>query len=497
MWGILKSLAITVGVALGLVVAPAPAPAPAPQPEPMVIQRESSDDLRKIEELQAVIEGLRKEIRAIDPNALLVGTINAVQAQKFRLSGSGVTSSATSLGLTSFQLTSGTNITMAHIGTKGYGTLEPGTQREEQVSFTGVTQNSDGSATLTGVSRGLEPVTPFSASTTFQKSHAGGSVFILTNTAAFYNEFANKSNLASVTALWDFSSTTPPRYDLVPANHLTGAVVATNSEFASMAALNAVVAAGCSDAAEGNQGCVELATAREAASSTENGSEAKLVLQSKYATDTPQNCASNPCPVLTKYGRNTIDQSFLKLDEAFTFSGTLTSSATTTLQKTRVGTTSHNTEIGLVVATTTQFAKGVGIGVGTTTNDPNLQVTGSAIFNTATASVAYFDQCFGCFTYTGSSTVYNVSSGGNVTFTGSVPAIAKYGVIDVTQSTNVAQTKQVILFRSGLTTLTVSNDYTTTGPAYSTRSCALTISGNNFTVAATSDACTGTAYWYR
>lgn len=140
-----------------------------------------------------------------------------VQAQKFRLAGSGVTSSATSMTLQSMKLPDGsTNIVTADIGALCFGTLEPGTSREEQISFTGITQNSDGTATLTGVTRGIRFVSPFDSVAANKLSHAGGSIFVISNTAGFYDQMDAEDNDESIGGLYTFAqfpvksgSTTP------------------------------------------------------------------------------------------------------------------------------------------------------------------------------------------------------------------------------------------------------------------------------------------------
>jgi hypothetical protein len=85
-----------------------------------------------------------------------------------------------------------------------YGTLEPQTTTKEFVSFTGITQNSDGSATLTGVTRGLSFSYPYTASTTLQQSHPAQSIFILSNPPQLTNQYANKSNDDTITGSWSF-----------------------------------------------------------------------------------------------------------------------------------------------------------------------------------------------------------------------------------------------------------------------------------------------------
>ena len=131
--------------------------------------------------------------------------INFVQVQNLYLSGSGISSSVTSVGLTSFDFPNGDNVAMADFGDIGYGVLEPDSPREENISFTGITQNANGTATLTGVSRGLGLSYPYTASSTLRFAHAGGSLFRISNTAPFYNEFNNKAKDETITVNWIFT----------------------------------------------------------------------------------------------------------------------------------------------------------------------------------------------------------------------------------------------------------------------------------------------------
>jgi len=115
--------------------------------------------------------------------------VKFVQAQNFSLAGAGVITGATSVVLKSFKGIDGVNLTMTDFGSLGYGTLEPGNNtQEEQISFTGVTQNSNGTATLTGVSSVLF-VSPYTATAGTLKTHPGSATFIISNTSGFYNSF--------------------------------------------------------------------------------------------------------------------------------------------------------------------------------------------------------------------------------------------------------------------------------------------------------------------
>ncbi len=128
--------------------------------------------------------------------------IKISQLQNFTLAGSGVSIANTTMTLSTFQTIDGVNLAMSDFGSKGYMTLEPGSRdREEQISFTGVTQNSNGTATLTGIKTVLF-LSPYTESTGFSKSHPGGIVVVVTNTSGFYNEFAIKQNNETLTGFW-------------------------------------------------------------------------------------------------------------------------------------------------------------------------------------------------------------------------------------------------------------------------------------------------------
>jgi hypothetical protein len=137
----------------------------------------------------------------------MADTNKFVQTQKTTLYGSGVASTDTSIILSSLKLPDGsTTITMTDFGSIGFATIEPGTSREEQISFTGITQNVNGTATLTGVTRGLRFVAPYDSVTANKKQHAGGSILVVTNTAGFYDKLLAKGNDETITGKYTFST---------------------------------------------------------------------------------------------------------------------------------------------------------------------------------------------------------------------------------------------------------------------------------------------------
>jgi len=128
-----------------------------------------------------------------------------LQTQNFSLAGSGVTAGATSIILKSFKGIDGVLITNTDLGALNFATLEPGNgTQEEQISFTGVTQNVNGTATLTGVSS-VTFITPYTATSGTLKTHPGSTTLIITNTSGFYDKFPAKDNDETITGTWTFN----------------------------------------------------------------------------------------------------------------------------------------------------------------------------------------------------------------------------------------------------------------------------------------------------
>lgn len=125
-----------------------------------------------------------------------------VQGQDYTLAGAGIGIADTSITLNSMLLpTVSTPVTMAMFGALGFATIEPETQREENISFTGITQNLNGTATLTGVTRGLGLVSPYTQDLANRRGHAGSTILRITNSAPWYDGFANKFNDEDITGV--------------------------------------------------------------------------------------------------------------------------------------------------------------------------------------------------------------------------------------------------------------------------------------------------------
>jgi hypothetical protein len=198
------------------------------------------------------------------------------QTQPFTLNGAGISIGATSITLSSMLDIQGNAVMMTSFGTKGYGTLDPGNgAQEEQISFTGITQNGDGSATLTGVSTVLfnYPYTETSGTT---KTHIGGAVFVISNTAGFYNQFATTANDETITSLYTFNIL--PQSTATPSN---------SKDFATKTYVDATVASGASNASTTVKGIVQEATQAQTDAKTAAGSTgAELYLNPQTARST-------------------------------------------------------------------------------------------------------------------------------------------------------------------------------------------------------------------
>lgn len=265
----------------------------------------------------------------------VLGSTEFLSSGRYRLSGSGVGSSDTTITLQSFQVpVTDDNVSMSMFGSDiGFLTLEPGNEdRREFVSFTGITQNSDGTAQLTGIIRGLLPFSPYTASTSYQLAHPGGSVAIVSNPPQLYDRALFINNDATISAQYWFTgvSSSTPRYVTNP----TWASVASTS-FASKDYVDTVATSGSPDADLDTKGLVEQATNTEAALMAAEGSgdtTAPLVITTALVSSTSTQRYQIPISRLD----GDIDINFLPLTSSDTwhFGGNATFSANFTATST-------------------------------------------------------------------------------------------------------------------------------------------------------------------
>src|SRR3990167_10656476 len=202
---------------------------------------------------------LKQELGAADTTKLIAGF-------NYTMSGSGISSSATSFTLISLTIPqNGYKIQDSDLSAIFYVTLEPGNRtRQEVLSCTTVVQNAAGTATLSGCTRGLSPITPFTASSTLQFAHAGGTSVIFSDPPNVFNEFYALGNVATSTNYLIFTASTPPYYTSHPT--FTSGTQLIDKTYA-----DALAIAGVATSSETNFGGVWLATKLQQASST-NGS---------------------------------------------------------------------------------------------------------------------------------------------------------------------------------------------------------------------------------
>ena len=239
------------------------------------------------------------------------------QAIDFYLSGSGITATATSLTLTAMTTPDGTVIVMSDIGTLGYLTLEPSTANEENVSFTGITQNANGTATVSGLTRGLRFVSPYTQDTSLRNAHAGGTTVRITNSAPFYNDFANKENNETIAQQWTF-----PNDANTPVLGTVYAAPTTDLQVASKKYVDDTAVSGAPDANETTKGIVQLATNAQMGTATSTGSTgARLIPPNDQLASTSAGAGdAHKIPTLNSSGK--LDQT-LMTNASTTVSGTV------------------------------------------------------------------------------------------------------------------------------------------------------------------------------
>ena len=128
-----------------------------------------------------------------------------IQSNTLYLSGSGVIVGATSISLTNLTDIYDNVLTMADFGDLGYITLEPDTSNEEAATFTGITANTNGTYTLTGVKTVLAK-SPYTQTAGLVRSHQGGTKVVITDNVAFWDTFTNKANDETITGTWTFNN---------------------------------------------------------------------------------------------------------------------------------------------------------------------------------------------------------------------------------------------------------------------------------------------------
>jgi hypothetical protein len=134
------------------------------------------------------------------------------------------------------------------------GTVEPSSGvQEEQIIFTGVTQNANGTATLTGVSS-VGFASPYTQTSGFLKNHAGNTTFVLSDTAYLYSQYASLGNNQTFTGSNTFNVA------------VVGPTPTLSTQLATKGYVDGVAIAGAAKASTTVFGISELSTAPVTAS---------------------------------------------------------------------------------------------------------------------------------------------------------------------------------------------------------------------------------------
>lgn len=362
-----------------------------------------------IKELKQLNDKLNQQITELSFGA---DNTKYLAGQRYRLAGSGIGISDTSVTLQSFTLpVSDTEITMDDFGSIGYATLEPNTSKKEFISFTGVTQSgSDTTATLTGVTRGLKFNAPYDQDTTLRQSHFGSSILIISNPPQLYNRLTAKDNEETITAIWTFASTTMPQLDSYLA-------ATTTTQFVTKKYVDDTAIAGAPDATDSVKGIVEIATNDEITNATSFGSTGARLAVAADTLGVLASTTPSADRLVKSLGTGKVDQGWLDLTAPFSWSGLNSFSATTTQATTTVTGLATNNTLGVATSTVQSNVKmGVsgdvviygGLGIGTaTTTDGNLLVSGTA----STTNMTIAGVCSGCGWNMASTSYMGVSSG--------------------------------------------------------------------------------------
>jgi hypothetical protein len=224
----------------------------------------------------------------------------------------GASRTATTLNIDSMITLDGHRLTFSDFNsTIAYAKLDQGSDNEEIISFTGITDNTT-YYTLTGCNWGYDFYRN-ATSTANYKRHYAGSPIIITNDWHFVDtNYVSLNSAQTISGVKTFSAS-----PIVPTPTAAQTTAAASVEY-----VGSVANQGAATSSESLGGISELATQTEMASSTDLGANRPLVMQAKYATSTPSTGTGNYA-VITESDKK-INQSFLDLTEEWAITGTST-----------------------------------------------------------------------------------------------------------------------------------------------------------------------------
>lgn len=296
----------------------------------------------------------------------------------YNLAGAGVSNTATTIILTSLTIKQTGQLiqTSDLVGTGGtfYVTLEPGSPtKQEIVGCTAVAQNGT-SASLTGCSRGLSPISPYTASTTLQFTHGGGTQVIFSDPPQLFNQYGALANTNVWTGYNSFSVTSKPSYSSNPS---FGA--SDGNAFVNYSTLLSTAISGAGTSTEGAMGISQLATSAQVSAGTASSTEGRpLVIKSGSATSTCQVAAPGVLAASSTTGK--LDTRCFDATQAYSFSN----STGISIASSSIG----NITAGVLTATSTTASSTIqNLVVNTNATTTNLRVSNNVQLPTSASSI--------------------------------------------------------------------------------------------------------------
>lgn len=271
----------------------------------------------------------------------------------------------------------GVKLTMTDFGSSPTLTADPKkTNYEEIIGFTGITDNGDNTATLTGLSRDLTSKSPYTTTGT-GKQHGAGAIVVFSNNPQMYARFAVLENTQTITGLWTFSSS-----PLVP-------TPTTAFQAVTKAYVDGGILAGGATSTESVTGLSRLATRLQQASSSPSTANTPLVLQAQYATSSFNGSNSTGLNVVVTRNNNTIDPNAIATssNDTYNFGGTFSTTGTTTIATSTI----YTLNAGRIIASSTISSTASGV-TATSTIAGNLTIG----LNASTTNLIISGTCTGC-----------------------------------------------------------------------------------------------------
>lgn len=374
-----------------------------------IVQLQKEREQRELSRIQLEIEAIRKQIEILkkeQPELFKLGAsldIPTPVALFETTLASSISTSATTMTLTSATDKDGTVLASS---TYGF-IIDEGTASEEMVL-------ADCTSTAcTNMIRGISVLTGTSTVAALQKAHRRGASVKITDgpILLILKRIVNGEGLFPRTLRYKSTASACSNVD----------------DICDKAYIDNSVNQGAATSTQTNGGIVELATATEAASSTDLGANQPLVLQAKNATSTPSGYASSTNVVVTE-NDGTLNPFFLSGSKNNIWRGGQTFASTTGVFEIQSGTTTltnANAKLGigtsspsvsLTVASSTAIFGGLGVGKATTTSGA-IETTGMlGVGGTTTTNglaILGGNQCVGCVkaTTTRTTTAFDTTQG--------------------------------------------------------------------------------------